>query len=54
MFEATVSRPHAPHVIVRRERWTGRKWKRHETALFAAVVSGGVWALIAGMAVIIL
>ena len=54
MFEATVSRPHAPWAIVHGKHWTARKWKRHETALFAAIASGGAWALIVGLAAIVL
>lgn len=53
MFEATISRP-ALRAIAHRRPWTERKWRRHETALFAAAVSGGAWALIVGVAAIIL
>jgi hypothetical protein len=54
MSEGTISRPHEPRATARDERRTRRKWRRHETALFAASVSGGAWALIVGMAAIIL
>lgn len=53
MFDAMVSRLlGAPLVAPDRHR-TGRKWRRHETAAFAAMVSGGVWALIIAIATII-
>jgi hypothetical protein len=54
MVGATVSARHARRTHARGELWTGRKWKRHETALFAAVVSGVTWALIVAVAAIIL
>jgi hypothetical protein len=54
MFDATMSRLHGARASRRDKQGTGRKWKRHETALFAAIVSGGAWALIVGMATIIL
>ena len=54
MFDATMSRLHGARAFRRDAQGTGRKWKRHETALFAAIVSGGAWALIVGMATIIL
>lgn len=54
MFDATMSRLLRARAFRLHKQETGRKWKRHETALFAAVVSGGAWALIIGMATIIL
>ncbi len=53
MFDAMVSRLRGAPLGARDRRWTGRKWRRHETAVFAAMVSGGVWALIIGVATII-
>jgi hypothetical protein len=54
MIDATLSHLQRVRAVARDEHWTGRKWKPRETALFAAVVSGGVWALIVGMATIML
>jgi hypothetical protein len=54
MLDATMSRLQNERAGARDAPWTGRKWRRHETALFAAAVSGGAWALIVGVAAIIL
>lgn len=54
MFDATMSRLHRARFVRHDQQEVGRRWKRHETALFAAMVSGGAWALIVGMATIIL